>query len=65
MRKFLKSLFCIHEYQFERNIFGDEINKISTKKIYRSEWRCQKCEKLKYKEKLYLIVITSGDVEAK
>ena len=39
-----------HDLVFVRNIYGDEINKISTnKKIYRSEWRCTKCGKVKYK----------------
>lgn len=34
----LKQLFCRHkDKKFIRNIYGDEINRISTRKIYRSE----------------------------
>jgi len=39
-----------HELIFVRNIYGDEINQISSPaKTYRSEWKCIKCEKIKYK----------------
>lgn len=39
-----------HELVFIRNIYGDEINKLSLpNKICRSEWRCLKCGKIKYK----------------
>lgn len=38
----LRQLLCRHDYQFERNIYGDEINAASGK---RSWWRCSKCGK--------------------
>jgi len=42
-------LFCKHEYEFVRNIHGDEINWVSPiNKTYRSIWKCKKCGKLKY-----------------
>ena len=42
-----------HELVFVRNIYGDEINDISPKgKVYRSEWMCSKCGKIKYKQYL-------------
>ena len=47
----MNNLFCSkHELVFVRNIYGDEINKISPKnKTYRSEWKCLNCGKVKYK----------------
>ena len=39
---FIKRLFCKHEYEFERNIYGDEINHVGG---CRSWWRCRKCGK--------------------
>lgn len=39
----IKRLFCTHEYEFVRNIYGDEINWAGGK---RSWWRCRKCGKL-------------------
>jgi rubredoxin len=52
--KTLKKMMCNkHELIFVRNIYGDEINKISpANKTYRSEWKCSKCGKIKYKEYL-------------
>lgn len=42
-------LFCKHKNQkWVRNIYGDEINRISTRKIYRSEWKCADCGKTIY-----------------
>lgn len=46
----IKWLFCRHEYVFERNIYGDEINWVSGR---RSWWRCKKCGKLKAFPELY------------
>jgi hypothetical protein len=47
-------LFCKHEYEFVRNIHGDEINLVSPiNATYRSIWRCKKCGKLKYMYNLY------------
>ena len=49
----LKRLFCKHKDQkFIRNIYGDEINRISTKKIFRSEWKCNECGKTIYHSEL-------------
>lgn len=45
----IKQLFCKHNnIEFVRNIYGDEINKISTSHIYRSAWRCKYCGKILY-----------------
>jgi len=47
-----------HLLVFVRNIYGDEINQISPKnRVYRSEWRCIKCGKIKYKQDL----VTTGE----
>ena len=46
MIKFIKQLLCNHEYEFVRNIYGDEINHLGGK---RSEYRCKKCGKITYK----------------
>lgn len=47
-------LFCKHKNQkWVRNIYGDEINRISTRKIYRSEWRCADCGKVIYHHELF------------
>lgn len=45
-----KRLFCKHEYEFVRNIYGDEINQLDGK---RSEWKCKKCGNIKYRDELY------------
>ena len=46
-----KGLFkkCEHEYEFVRNIYGDEIN---YRGGYRSIWKCKKCGKIEYREHL-------------
>ena len=36
---------CRHEYEFVRNIYGDEINLAAR---CRSMWRCKKCGGLKF-----------------
>jgi len=41
----VRPLFCKHDYQFVRNIFGDEIHWHGWK---RSVWRCSKCGKVRY-----------------
>lgn len=46
----IKILFCKHEYEFLRNIYGDEINWCGG---YRSIWKCKKCGNLEYKDELY------------
>ena len=51
---------CIkHNLVFIRNIYGDEINQVSTlTRTNRSEWRCTKCGKVKYKQ--YLVTTGEG-----
>lgn len=48
--KLFKRLFCKHDYEFVRNIYGDEIRYLGWK---RSEWKCKKCGKVKYSKKHY------------
>jgi len=45
---------CKHEYEFVRNIYGDEINWCGG---YRSEWRCKKCGKSEYRRYLQINTI--------
>ena len=52
MIKWVKRLFCEHEYEFVRNIYGDEINVCEG---YRSIWKCKKCGKIEYRKKLQTI----------
>jgi len=43
----LKRIFCRHKNQtFYRNIYGDEINWVSLRKLYRSWWICDRCGQL-------------------
>ena len=51
LRDFLYRLLCRHDYVFERNIYGDEINWTG----FRSWWRCRKCGALKGGDRLYLL----------
>ena len=51
-----KKLFCKHEYEFVRNIYGDEINECSG---YRSVWKCSKCGKYQYRYDLKLDLRTA------
>ena len=46
----IKQLFCKHEYVWERNIYGDEINWCGG---HRSWWRCKKCGKSQGRDYLY------------
>ena len=49
MKRFLKQIVCKHEnLEFIRNIYGDEINRVSLKHIYRSIWKCKDCGKIIY-----------------
>ena len=41
---------CEHEYEFVRNIYGDQINQHDG---MRSEWRCVKCGHVQYREYLH------------
>lgn len=46
-----KRIFCKHKnIYWVRNIYGDEINDISSRHIYRSIWRCKDCGRTFYKE---------------
>ena len=53
VRLFFKRLFCRHEYEFVRNIYGDEINHVGG---YRSWWRCKKCGRMALGECLHKVV---------
>lgn len=45
---------CKHEYQWKRNIHGDEINWLSTAhEIFRSVWKCKECGKTQLRNGLY------------
>ena len=43
---------CEHEYEFVRNIYGDEINLCGG---YRSIWKCKKCGKIEYRKNLQTV----------
>ena len=45
-----KSILCKHDFEFVRNIYGDQIRYNSWN---RSMWKCKKCGKLKYKQNLF------------
>lgn len=44
-----KRLFCKHNYEFVRNIYGDEIVLLG---FNRSIWSCRKCNKTVFKSHL-------------
>lgn len=46
-----KRLFkkCNHDWEFVRNIYGDEIN---FRNGNRSEWQCKKCGKIEWRKNL-------------
>lgn len=44
--KFLKRLFCVHQYVFVRSLFGDQILFYGEGGRVRSLWRCAQCGKL-------------------
>lgn len=48
--KFITCLFRGHKFQFERNIYGDEINYRNGK---RSEWWCMHCGLYQYRPTLH------------
>ena len=54
MFDFFKRKKCEHDYEFVRNIYGDEINWCGG---YRSEWRCKKCGKSEYRRYLQTTTI--------
>ena len=44
---------CQHEYHWFRDIYGDEINRVSGyRRIHRSEWCCRKCSRYMYRDYL-------------
>lgn len=52
--KYIKKLFenvCTHDFIWVCNIYGDEINLHDGK---RSVWKCSKCDKLEYRDDLYI-----------
>lgn len=51
LKKFINQIFCKHEYEFVRNIYGDEV--IFATNWNRSEWKCKKCGKHKLMSELY------------
>lgn len=55
--KFLRSLFCAHEFKFVRNIYGDEIISWGYK---RSIWCCSKCGKLDGRDDLHRLLPKEG-----
>jgi hypothetical protein len=50
MFRFIKRLFCKHEFEFVRNIHADEINWCGG---HRSIWKCKKCGCIEYQDHLY------------
>ena len=50
MFDFFKRKKCEHDYEFVRNIYGDDINWCGG---YRSEWRCKKCGKTEFRRYLH------------
>ena len=50
MTGLIKRLLCKHEFEFVRNIYGDEINAAGGR---RSWWRCKKCGKMQLRGELH------------
>lgn len=48
--KFWKKYTCNHDYEYVRNLYGDEINYYNGK---RSVWKCSKCGKIEFRDYLY------------
>jgi len=44
----LKRLKCNHEYETISNYYGDYINYVSLRHIYRRSAKCKNCGKIKY-----------------
>lgn len=47
---FIKRLFCTHNFEFVRNIYGDEIIAWGYK---RSVWKCLHCGKIQGRDDLH------------
>ena len=54
----IKQLFCAHNFEFVRNVYGDEIMLLGWK---RSVWRCTKCSKLEDRDKLHDVTPPTED----
>jgi hypothetical protein len=52
--KWLRKFFCAHDYRWQRNIFGDEINHSGGA---RSIWKCCKCKKFQFRNTLHHVTI--------
>lgn len=48
--RFLKRMFCRHEIEFVRDIYGDEIIERGWK---RSIWKCSRCGKIVMRDQLH------------
>lgn len=48
-KKFFKKYWCDHDWEFDSNIYGDQINACGG---YRSIWKCKKCGKIEYRRYL-------------
>jgi hypothetical protein len=49
--KFLRRLFCQHDWSFAGNLYGDQIIEWGGK---RSVWTCVKCDKTVARDKLHI-----------
>ena len=49
--KWIKEFNCDHNYVFDHNLYGDQINFHNGS---RSVWKCNKCGKLQYRDELNL-----------
>ena len=48
-KKFFKKYWGDHDWEFDSNIYGDQINACGG---YRSIWKCKKCGKIEYRRYL-------------
>jgi len=48
--KWLRQLFCKHSFQFDRNLYGDQIQYAGGA---RSVWVCTKCDKVEFRSELH------------
>lgn len=51
MKQLIKRLFCIHNWNWIRNVYGDET--YMTGEFKRSWWRCNKCNKTESRTNLH------------
>lgn len=50
MMNWIKRWFCAHDFEFVRNIYGDEIIECGYR---RSIWKCHHCGKLEWRDELH------------